>query len=128
MKSIRLTSIFALAAALVFSGCATTQSAKKTEPQQPTPGSEVPADPPSEPAPSQPSQPPPPPPTAADSNQIIPLDKLPKKSGYPFGIKTKWPGLVKSPYAQDKTLVDVGAMASGTPVRCPHTGKIFIVP
>ncbi len=63
-----------------------------------------------------------------DEGAIIPLDKLPKKKGYPYAIKTKWPGLVKSPYAQDKQLVDVGPMASGTPARCPHTGKIFIVP
>ena len=64
----------------------------------------------------------------ADSGLIIPLDQLPKKKGYPYGIKTKWPGLVKSPYAQDKTLVDTGGIPSGKFVRCPHTGKIFVVP
>ena len=62
------------------------------------------------------------------SGQIIPLKDLPKKKGYPYAIKTKWTGLVKSPYAQDKKLVDVNNLASGSPARCPHTGKIFIVP
>ncbi len=67
-------------------------------------------------------------PTDTGSDQPIPLKELPTKKGYPYAIKTKWPGLVKSPYAQDKTLVDVSNLASGSPARCPHTGKIFIVP
>jgi hypothetical protein len=67
-------------------------------------------------------------PTDNGSDQPIPLSKLPTKKGYPYAIKTKWPGLVKSPYAQDRTLVNVEGMTSGSPARCPHTGKIFIVP
>ena len=67
------------------------------------------------------------PPTDTSSG-TIPLKDLPTKKGYPYAIKTKWPGLVKSPYAQDKTLVDVSSLAPGSPARCPHTGKIFIVP
>ena len=66
--------------------------------------------------------------TTVDDGSPKPLSSLPTKRGYPYGIKTKWPGLVKSPYAQDKTLVDVNTYASGSPVRCPHTNKIFIVP
>jgi len=66
------------------------------------------------------------------SGQIIPLKDLPTKTirgaAYPYAIKTQWPGYVKSPYAQDKKLVDVSAFPSDTPVQCPHTRKIFIVP
>jgi hypothetical protein len=111
---------------LGLSGCTTTDSTKKSPPPATSSNQETPT-------------PTPPPattdttasaPTApVDDGTIKPLDQLPKgKGGFPYGIKTKWPGLVKSPYAQDKTLVDVGSMSSGTPVRCPHTGKIFIVP
>jgi hypothetical protein len=87
------------------------------------------------------SNPPPPPPdeqtTASDSGTqtgatddsgAVDIDKLPKKKGYPYGIKTNTPGLVKSPYAPDKALVDVSRFQSGNFVRCPHTGKIFVVP
>jgi hypothetical protein len=83
------------------------------------------------------SNPPPPPPpdeqTAAEptpstSDSGVDIDKLPKKKGYPYGIKTNTPGLVKSPYAPDKALVDVSRFQSGNFVRCPHTGKIFVVP
>jgi hypothetical protein len=67
-----------------------------------------------------------------DTGSVIPLKDLPTKKGngqsFPYAIKTKWPGLVKSPYAQEKTLVDVSTLSSGSFARCPHTGKIFVVP
>ncbi len=64
-----------------------------------------------------------------DTGQSIPIKDLPKgKGGYPYAIKTKWSGLVKSPYAQDKKVVDVSTLPSGSAARCPHTGKIFMVP
>lgn len=51
------------------------------------------------------------------------------KVNYPTGIPISGkPGLVKSPYAQYAGEVDVKGIPSGTTVRCPFTGKIFIVP
>jgi len=38
------------------------------------------------------------------------------------------PGIVQSPYAPDQGYVDVRGLASGTQVRDPYTGRIFIVP
>ena len=87
------------------------------------------------------SPPPPPPPPTQDASENnasststdssdgrVDIDKLPKKKGYPYGVKTSTAGLVKSPYAPDKALVDVSRFQSGNFVRCPHTGKIFVVP
>jgi len=51
------------------------------------------------------------------------------KVNYPSGIPISGkPGLVKSPYAQYAGEVDVKGIPSGTTVKCPYTGKIFIVP
>ncbi|MDX6767703.1 MAG: hypothetical protein SFU85_13050 [Candidatus Methylacidiphilales bacterium] len=51
------------------------------------------------------------------------------KQEYPLGEKIAGkPGLVKSPYARYAGEVDVKGIASGTQVKCPYTGKIFIVP
>lgn len=111
--------------ALVFVGCETTESASTSATlPAPTVDAGMPMETNSAPVEAVMTTPP----TDDGSGQIIPLEKLPKKKGYPYAIKTKWPGLVKSPYAQDKQVVDVSSMSSGTPARCPHTGKIFIVP
>jgi hypothetical protein len=51
------------------------------------------------------------------------------KVNYPTGIAIPGkPGRVKSPYAQYAGEVDVSGIPSGTTVKCPFTGKIFIVP
>jgi hypothetical protein len=38
------------------------------------------------------------------------------------------PGLVRSPFAGPERLVDVSGIAAGTPVKCPYTGRVFLVP
>lgn len=62
------------------------------------------------------------------AGEIIPLSQFPKRKGYPVALRSKWPGLVKSPYAQDKQMVDISRFGPDSAVRCPHSGKIFFTP
>ena len=59
----------------------------------------------------------------ATTTTASPATNYPK--GYPVSGK---PGFVRSPYAEHAGLVDVQGYASGTQVKCPYTGKIFLVP
>jgi hypothetical protein len=53
----------------------------------------------------------------------------PAGGGLPYGIKvpTK-PGFVLSPHDKSARIVDVQGIATGTKVKCPYTGKTFLVP
>lgn len=70
-------------------------------------------------------------------NRLPPPSNAPNTQAprYPYGMKVAGrPGFVTSPYAQTAGLVDVRDPATQTPyargteVRCPYTGKIFLVP
>jgi hypothetical protein len=72
--------------------------------------------------PNAPEQPAPDPqPTQPDtSGEDLPI--------YPNGIPIEGePGLARSPYT-DEGMVNVEGLPSGSPVRCPFTGGIFLVP
>jgi hypothetical protein len=59
----------------------------------------------------------------------VPSDARNKKRDIPYGIPVpNKPGFVTSPYAPKQGLVDVRGFPSGTEVKDPYTGKIFLTP
>jgi hypothetical protein len=109
---------------------------KKTPPKPPTKkpktkASEQPADYPPTPAP--PTPPPTVTPTATTSQPLIrPASAPPTKNSkrdipYAIPVPNK-PGFVTSPYAPKAGYVDVRGFPSGTEVKDPYSGKIFLAP
>jgi hypothetical protein len=61
-------------------------------------------------------------PTLKDAAWEEPVFELPR------GIAAGEPGMVRSPYASGEGFVDVEGVPSGTKVKCPYSGLIFVVP
>jgi len=72
-------------------------------------------------------------PTATTSSTPVRLASAPpgknSKRDMPYGIPVpNKPGFVTSPYAPKAGYVDVRGFASGTEVKDPYSGKIFLTP
>jgi hypothetical protein len=106
--------------------------APKTQTKKPkTKGSEQSADYP--PAPAPPTPPPTPTPTATTSQPPVRIASAPPiknpKRDTPYGIPVpNKPGFVTSPYSPKAGYVDVRGFPSGTEVKDPYSGKIFLTP
>jgi hypothetical protein len=82
--------------------------------------------------PAVPSVPPPPPPTPTPltvraAAGVPPTKRLRRDMPYGIPVPNK-PGFVTSPYAPKSGYVDVRGFPSGTEVKDPYTGKIFLTP
>jgi len=106
--------------------------APKTQTKKPkTKGSEQTADYP--PAPAPPTPPPTPTPTASTTQPPVRIASAPpiknSKRDIPYGIPVpNKPGFVTSPYSPKAGYVDVRGFPSGTEVKDPYSGKIFLTP
>jgi hypothetical protein len=67
-------------------------------------------------------------PTVVRSAVGVPPSKKPRPD-LPYGIPVlNKPGFVTSPYAPKSGYVDVRGFPSGTEVKDPYTGKVFLAP
>ena len=130
--------------AIYLSACASTDEAQKKksqskfgyEGQQPVPEDTQTTPPPvtppvtQTPAPKQdPGSTPIPPPPVETTKTQQPGTPPPQAKDYPYGTSVpNKPGFVTSPHAPYAGYVDVRGIPTGTPVKDPYTGKIFLVP
>ena len=100
---------------------------KKNGPDQTIPPEMPPALPPVSPTPS-PVLTPMPLPLMVRSADSVPPNKKSRRD-LPYGIPVpNKPGFVTSPYAPKSGYVDVRGFPSGTEVKDPYTGKVFLTP
>jgi hypothetical protein len=75
---------------------------------------------------------PPVPPPPTDNNETASTKPTPPPTttgSNLYGVKVpNKPGFVLSPYDKSARIVDVQGIAPGTKVKCPYTGKVFLVP
>jgi hypothetical protein len=77
--------------------------------------------------PSPPPIPPDPPPVEPQPSSAVNATNSGQK--FPYGIPVpNREGFVTSPYAANRGLVDVRGFPSGTEVKDPYTGKVFLTP
>ncbi|HEX5491984.1 MAG TPA: hypothetical protein VFX07_12040 [Candidatus Udaeobacter sp.] len=68
-----------------------------------------------------------PPPITVMRASAAPVEKA--KGDLPYGIPVPGhKGMVTSPYVPDGSYIDVSAFGTGSAVKDPYTGKIFLVP
>lgn len=133
--------VIACLIAVLFAGCSSPGGGySETPPPYTPPTTNVTEDPiPTDTPPTQtvgtdPSLPPPPPPPPPETSQPKPWSPggtvaQPAPRQFPKGTAVPGkPGRVISPYAPYAGEVDVTGFSAGTEVKCPYTGKIFVVP
>lgn len=115
-------------AVICLAACATDTDHQKKKHKFPADGSTITdEEPPSPPAPA-PTPNPEPTPVQHTEVKITTPDTM-KKGDVPYATPVAGkPGYVASPYAPYSGWVDVRGFPPGTEVKCPYTGKIFLVP
>ena len=99
-------------------GARTSATVGKVDAEQPPPAPQI-EPPPATPAPT---------PVTARSASSVP-ETMRRRKDIPYGIPVpNKPGFVTSPYAPNLGFVDVRGFPSGTEVKDPYTGKIFLTP
>ena len=69
------------------------------------------------------------PPPPVETTKTPASNTPPQTKDYPYGTSVpNKPGFVTSPHAPYAGYVDVRGIPTGTPVKDPYTGKIFLVP
>lgn len=122
---------FTALALVGFSACSQDQDLRKTKPHRFGDGTQTqyPEENPIAPAPSPTPKPEPTPPAHTEVKTPAGSEPAAKKGEVPYATPVPGkPGFVTSPHAPYSGYVDVRGFPPGTEVKCPYTGKIFLVP